>query len=401
MSTNDYLNLSPRSTDPSKFFGLSVVIHVSLAVGSLFVVVPALENLKKEIVIIELQTEEVPVVHPVKTMALAHGEKTFETKGAEKAMAPAPSAPLEAEEAKIVAGPVQKTKVAPQKRAQVKTQVSQGEAVVAKTSTSRAGVPETLEDIAAPDLDMDGVAASRVGNLGDNEFENEFKNIDQSNEAAVRAERAQLDAETKQIGDEKEAALQALQNENALKAKAMEDALKATRDKNAASLAQMKATERAAADKATNDAKLDAEAAAAANKGSGENLASRSRGDGQTGADQAAIETAGEPEGVRSLEQLRQIPGNPKPQYSMEERLQRQNGAVVFYAFITKSGYPSQFRLVQSTGHRSLDGKTLAALKKWKFYPGQQGWVEIPFKWDLKGGAEEMPTSLRRYGSSQ
>ncbi len=400
MSTNyDLLNLSAHSNseDSGKYFGLSIAMHFALVVGSLFVVAPEMQDLQKEVVTIELVSAETPVVLPMKTLTAPQGAKVAATSGSQPVLDAAPSAPIEAEEDLVVAGPVQKMKSSKAKAAQVKSHVSQGHAEVAKSAVSRVGVPETLEDIAAPELDMDGVEAAQVGNLGDNEFENEFKNIDKSNAAAIQAQQAELDAEAKLVADEKDAALQALVDDNSAKAKAMEDALKATRSKNAATLAQMKATERTAAEKAAREA----QAAAAANQGSGANSVSEGRGNGDVGADKASTANAGEPNGVRSLEQLRQIPGNPKPQYSTEERLRRQNGSVIFYAFISKAGEPSQFRLVQSTGHRNLDGKTLSALKKWKFYPGQQGWVKIPFKWDLKGGVQEIPTALRRYGSTQ
>ncbi|MNL37727.1 Gram-negative bacterial tonB protein [compost metagenome] len=89
------------------------------------------------------------------------------------------------------------------------------------------------------------------------------------------------------------------------------------------------------------------------------------------------------------------MPGNPRPQYERQERLRGDQGAVVFVAYISKEGHPSQFRLLKSTGFRNLDAKTLIALKKWRFYPGQEGWVELPFRWDLKGGAQEDGGLLR------
>ncbi len=370
-----------------KYFGLSMFVHTALVIGSLFVVVPALESVKKEIITIELQTAD--VIPPVKTLAAPVGEKVVATKGAEQVLAPAPTAPMKAEEAPTIAGPVPKAKTSHIKSAQIKSHTGGAKAptAIAQSAPSRAGVPETLEDIAAPDLAIDGVVAAQVGNLGDNEFENEFKNVDKSNAAAVMAEKAALDAETKNVADEKDADMQALEDQNKVKAKAMDDALTATRNKNAATLAEMKATERAAAQKAALESQLAAAAAAAG------------RGKGNEGEDKPSAVAAGEPTGVRSLDQLKQFPGNPKPQYSNDERLHRQFGNVVFYAFITKAGEPTQFRMVQSTGHRNLDGKTLAALKKWKFYPGQQGWVELPFKWDLNGDVQEMPAALRRVGA--
>ncbi len=99
---------------------------------------------------------------------------------------------------------------------------------------------------------------------------------------------------------------------------------------------------------------------------------------------------------IRKLEDLRQVPGNLKPEYEIEDRVQGLSGNIVVYGYVTKNGTISSFKLIQSTGHQSLDQKTLNALKKWRFYPGQEGWVELPFKWDLKGGVQQKPTLLKR-----
>lgn len=101
-------------------------------------------------------------------------------------------------------------------------------------------------------------------------------------------------------------------------------------------------------------------------------------------------------EGVRALRDLRQMPGNIKPQYSLADRRASKQGDVVYNAFIGSSGRPERFVLIKSSGHQSLDQNTLLALKKWRFYPGQEGWVELPFRWSLTGGATEAPSLLRR-----
>ena len=100
----------------------------------------------------------------------------------------------------------------------------------------------------------------------------------------------------------------------------------------------------------------------------------------------------------RSLDQLRQMPGNRGPMYSREERRNREQGVVSFLAYVTKEGRLAKFRQVSSTGHSGLDQKTLEALQKWKFYPGQEGWVELPFKWDLKGDPQALDGLLRGRG---
>ncbi|MNL24907.1 Gram-negative bacterial tonB protein [compost metagenome] len=76
-------------------------------------------------------------------------------------------------------------------------------------------------------------------------------------------------------------------------------------------------------------------------------------------------------------------------------------GDVGFLAYITKEGHPTQFRMIKSTGFQNLDSKTLTALQKWRFYPGQEGWVELPFKWDLKGETQEAGGLLRKKVSSR
>jgi TonB family protein len=395
-----YFHSQTEPKSSGRYFGLSIALHTALAIASFFVVAPAMDNLKKEVITIELEQAEVkPLPPPPKSLMAPQGEKIIKTRGAKRVLAPAPSAPKHAELGEKIAGPVKKSRTSHSKVSQIKSHTGGGKAAVAKSAPSRAGVPETLEDIAAPVLDTDGVEAAQVGNLGDNEFENDFRNVDRSNSAAIAAEKAQMDEEAQQIADEKEAALKALADDNEAQAKAMEDALKATRTKNAATLAQMKATERAAAEKAARDREAAMAAAAAKNRGFGNGAPSDGRGHGDSGADQVSGTRAGIPDGIRSLDQLKQMPGNPKPQYSNEERLKRHQGQVIFYAYVTTAGNTSQFKMAQSTGFRNLDGKTLAALKKWRFYPGQEGWVEIPFKWDIKGGVQEMPTLLRRVGS--
>jgi TonB family protein len=99
---------------------------------------------------------------------------------------------------------------------------------------------------------------------------------------------------------------------------------------------------------------------------------------------------------VRDLQDLRQVPGNRRPIYESEDRLAGRQGQISFLAYINRQGSITQLKLLKSTGHRSLDANTLSAIRGWKFYPGQEGWVEIPFRWDLKGGPQEMPATLRR-----
>lgn len=392
----DLYSLHTQSEEQdSKYFGISMFVHTLLAIGSLYVTVPLLEKMNKTEITIEIVEPEKP--KPImKTLAAPRGEVVKATRGAKAMRSPMPSAPLESEIAEVVKGPVLKSTKTQSAIAKLKTHVSGGKAQFAKAAPSRVGIPETIEDIAAPDLDMDGVVAAQVGNLGDDELEPEFKNVDRSNAAALRAQKSELDEEAKLIADEQDQALKSIEEQNLKNARAMEDALKATRTRNAAALAQIKAAEQAAAERAAKEAAL---AKAARERASGSGTANAGRGSGAIGEDRKGTGVAGDPNAVRTLDQLRQMPGNPKPNYSIDERLRKEQGAVSFHAYISRAGQPTQFRKMKSTGFTNLDEKTLAALKRWKFYPGQEGWVEIPFQWDLKGGVQELPTLLRRVGS--
>ena len=390
-----------QNSSSSKYFGYSIFFHSALMVTALFISVPVLQKINQPITI-ELteatphEPEKIKPITVVKEQAL--GLKTKPTRGAKAVTAPQAAALSTARLDNEITAPVKKSTLSKSKMATIKTTTGGGKTLIAKSAPSRAGVPETLEDIAAPQLNFDSVEVAQAGALGEDEFENDFKNIDHKSEAALRAQKSALDAETKMISDEQDQALAALENENKMQARAMKNSLEATRTKNAATLAQLRASEEAARAKAARDAAEKAQALAAKQ---GHGLAENGRGAGRIGENSSANQTAGTTNGVRSIESLRQMPGNPKPQYSSDERLRREQGRVIFHAFVTPDGHLQNFKLIQSTGFRNLDGKTLSALKKWKFYPGQQGWVEIPQMWSLKGDVQEMPTLLRRQVSQR
>ncbi len=152
----------------------------------------------------------------------------------------------------------------------------------------------------------------------------------------------------------------------------------------------------------TNNAEKAAPAVNASDKGSEgtqSSLASKeSSGDGAgtNGVNAPSQQLAGSVNGVKSLEQIRQKPGNPKPRYDRDERLRGDKGVVVFKAYINNAGSPVKIEKITSSGHQNLDAKSEKALLKWKFESGQEGWVEVPFKWELRGDALESGGTLRR-----
>ncbi len=396
-----YFSNSSQQPESSKYFGISIFLHVALAIGAAFVSVPILEKINTPITIEIVDTKPIePVkIKPVIT-EVSKGAKVKATRGAKMIHAPRASALLDATESDVISAPVAKSKTSRAKMATIKTKTGGGKSAVAKSAPSRAGIPETIEDIQAEQLNMDTVSVAQLGALGEDELESEFKNVDKKSAAALRAQKSAMDAEAKMISDEQDQALAAIENENKAQARAMADSLKATRTKNAATLAQVKASEQAAAERAARD-ESDRRKAAALASANARATGEQGRGMGDSGADQTAKVAAGSPNGIRSIDSLRQVPGNPKPQYATDERLRREQGKVVFHAFVTAQGTLENFKLIQSTGYKNLDGKSLSALKKWKFYPGQQGWVEIPQVWNLKGDIEKMPTLLRRQVSQR
>ncbi len=230
--------------------------------------------------------------------------------------------------------------------------------------------PATLDDIETPTLDDSEIAAALQKEIKPVISKEE---IDKQLAMSRKAEEEKMALLTQQLSEETDAAASDLNDRFS--------------DTQSALEAQSEAL--AAQAQARGDA-LQAEAAATA--------AAASQNTSEVGGNGDLAQTAGPGKKgeLRALEQLRQMPGNPKPDYAPEERLQGQQGTIIFKAFVTDSGKLTHFEMVQSTGHRNLDFKTLRALKQWKFYPGQQGWVELPFRWDLKGGPQEMPTLLRR-----
>ena len=367
---------------------ISVLLHLGLFVAALLVTPPLLEKLEDRQITVEIiEPTEAPPEPQVAAPKVADVADQKAEPQPQKAL-PAKAAVVEkAQIAKEIKSPMKKAKVAQKTKAKspvvkIKAASAGPKIVHAKAAPSRAGspVPETLDDIES-DLDYDAVALTQAGSLNESELDHEFNKVDKKSEAAMSAQKSAFDSELKNAEESSEKELAGIENENQENAKAMSDALKATRTKNAAILAKIRAGEIAAEnERIARDAAAKAAAAKAASRvgGNGNNTFGAANGP------------------VRSIENLRQVPGNPKPSYSMDERFNKQQGTVVFQAYVTDQGSLQHFKLLQSTGHRNLDGKTLAALKKWKFYPGQQGWVEIPQTWNLKGEAEEMPTTLRR-----
>ncbi len=111
---------------------------------------------------------------------------------------------------------------------------------------------------------------------------------------------------------------------------------------------------------------------------------------------QSSSEAYGVPTGVRQLGDLKQRPGNRPPTYDRMDRYHKREGQTSFMAYVTRDGRLTNFKMLKSSGHQTLDSRTLQAIQNWRFDGGQEGWVELPFNWQLKGGPQQMPSGLRR-----
>lgn len=429
----------PVQNKAGRFVTMSAALHIAAVLSLAFFAVPLTEEIKTETITIELP-DDVP---PVQFAEAPKGAPVMPSQGGQVAEEKLPEIskqdavtsedivmPAKAEAAPVAALPEKiqelpaKAQALPEKTKVAKTANAPKAATVAAVKSGSvaaksnfAAVPMSVDDIEAPELDKGDLAETPVDSNLSEDFNEDFAHVDNAQKQALANEQERIAALAAAVSNEQDENLKAADSATAAEAEKLAMLQERVRQKNADAIASAEASDRAEAlakaqaqarEQAARDAAREgaareaaakqAAAVAAANAvGNGEGQGSAEGKGAANNGNPALAETqvAGEPSGVRSLDQLRQMPGNKRPQYEREERLRGDQGAVVFYAYVSKEGTPTQFRMVKSTGFRNLDGKTLVALKKWRFYPGQEGWVELPFRWDLKGGAQEDGGRLR------
>ncbi len=99
--------------------------------------------------------------------------------------------------------------------------------------------------------------------------------------------------------------------------------------------------------------------------------------------------------GTRSHLDLKQRPGNRPPQYPLTARRKGYEGRVVLKYYVTADGRVKDIKMLQSSGHPSLDSEALTAIARYRYYKGQEGWAEHPVDFALKGQAYKMPSKAR------
>lgn len=349
-----------------RYLSVSLILHACLFLAAAVITIPLIE--KTQVETIEFEITDLG------------GSNALANLPAPVAQALPSANPLKQEDTVVVA---KKSLPPPAPRSKPSTPATKSSAQQKMLTTRQASpvvVPETLDDIAAPELEKISVKDSAQYNGED--LDSDMNQIDRQNKKALHGVLQDLHHQTEDAENEQNQMVASLNEETQQEMQRIAAINQARRQSDAQKIAGAKAAESAAvAAAAARKAQADAEAR------------------GATAARRSAGSDSGLPNGIRSLSELRQKPGNPIPQYESSERLQRQQGDVSFVAYINREGIPSQFRLIHSSGYRNLDAKTLKALKQWRFFPGQEGWVELPFKWDLKGGPQEMPALLRRHAS--
>lgn len=374
-------HLEPQQSKASRFITMSAAVHATALLVMAMITIPLVEQAKTETVTIEIEDINPP-------LKASQGALVPETQGG----TPAQANVAVADSFEELGSPQPVTAKATQSASN--TVSTSAKSVAAKTNFQ--AVPMSLDDIEAPELEAGELAATTVPSTLDEDFNDDFESIDRSKETLLANARKSMEDMAAAVASENDESLNAIDEESKAEAEKLSAAQEALRKKNAQTIASALAAEKAAA------AQKEAAARDAATRksglgGNGEGFGSKNgAGAGNTGSNVPSQQLAGLPQGIRSLDQLKQLPGNPRPQYDREERRRGDQGKVTFVAYISKDGFPSQFRQLESTGFKNLDEKTLAALKKWRFYPGQEGWVELPFRWDLKGGLQEDGGLLRR-----
>ncbi len=356
------------------FLGLSGMLHTALAIFVMLFAVDMIQKPKPELIQFEIMSSPAPILPDTAAAPeVPKGEQMKQptlvkekVSATAKSKSPAPRAAMKTTAVAKVTAP---TPVSP----------------LANLSADDISVPapalETAELSEIPFL-------APAADLDDSAIADDLARVDQEaglqTAAQMAALKADAEAETDVALKEQQQKMAALEKRNQQEAQHLA-ALAADRKAREKAEAQGRAQALAAAQE-----QMAREAGARAAEKAAAAAAAKA-----AATEAGGTKTYGSAEGVRALEDLRQRPGNKKPEYDSEDRFQKRQGEVRFLAYVTKEGTLSQIKPIKLTGHRTLDLKTLKAIKEWRFYPGQEGWVEIPYVWSLKGAPQEMGGGLR------
>ena len=86
---------------------------------------------------------------------------------------------------------------------------------------------------------------------------------------------------------------------------------------------------------------------------------------------------------ARSHSQLRQLEGNPMPAYPKEALKKKWEGRAEVFYYVNPAGFVEKIQLKSSSGHSVLDNAALRAIARYRYHPGQEGWVRHPVEFVL------------------
>ena len=110
----------------------------------------------------------------------------------------------------------------------------------------------------------------------------------------------------------------------------------------------------------------------------------------------AAAEGGFEPSRARGYRQLVQMPGNPLPEYPLVALEKKWEGRVEVVYYVNTAGLVEKIQIYRSSSHLVLDNSALQALARYRYKPGQEGWVSHPVDFVLDQHKEvQITTPLR------
>lgn len=119
-----------------------------------------------------------------------------------------------------------------------------------------------------------------------------------------------------------------------------------------------------------------------------------------TGNDKLDVkeETAkyGDPNAVRSHEELTPIAGNRQPSYPADARRARYAPLVVIDYYVKPDGRVRDIRFIQASKMQSINRNIINAVSTWRFRPGLTGYFRQEFQFRLNKPAEIEPELLKR-----
>jgi len=95
----------------------------------------------------------------------------------------------------------------------------------------------------------------------------------------------------------------------------------------------------------------------------------------------------------RSYNQLKQVSDNPLPNYPEEALKNKWEGRVEVLYYVDPAGFVEKIQLKKSSGHKVLDNTALRALSRYRYEPGQEGWVRHPVEFFLELDKEVTKTA--------